>query len=68
MRVFVAGATGTIGASLVEKLLTSGHEVIGLRRRAGGQADVRWVTADVLDREGLLHAVRGCAPTRSSAS
>ena len=59
MRVFVAGATGTIGASLVEKLLTSGHEVIGLRRRAGGQAEVRWVTADVLDRDGLLHAVSG---------
>ena len=59
MRVLVAGATGTIGASLVEKLLTSGHEVIGLRRRAGGQAEVCWVTADVLDRDGLLHAVSG---------
>ena len=59
MRVFVAGATGTIAASLVEKLLMSGHEVIGLRRRAGGQAEVRWVTADVLDRDGLLHAVSG---------
>jgi nucleoside-diphosphate-sugar epimerase len=60
MQVFVAGATGTIGASLIRQLLTSGHEVIGLRRQASGQADVRWVTADVLDRDALLRAVRGC--------
>jgi hypothetical protein len=59
MRVFVAGATGTIGASLVEKLHTSGHEVIGLRHRDTGQAGVGWVTADVLDRDGLLRAVSG---------
>jgi nucleoside-diphosphate-sugar epimerase len=59
MRIFVAGATGTIGASLVEKLLISGHEVIGLCRRASSQAEVRWVTADVLDRDGLLRAVSG---------
>jgi hypothetical protein len=59
MQVFVAGATGTIGASLIEQLLASGHEVIGLRHQASGHADVRWVTADVLDRDALLRAVRG---------
>lgn len=34
MKVFVTGATGYIGGSLAEKLVTSGHEVTGLARSA----------------------------------
>ena len=32
MRVFVAGATGAIGARLVPQLVGHGHEVIGSSR------------------------------------
>ena len=32
MRVFVAGATGAIGARLVPQLVERGHEVIGPSR------------------------------------
>jgi nucleoside-diphosphate-sugar epimerase len=32
MRVFVAGASGTIGRSLLPKLVAAGHEVTGTTR------------------------------------
>ena len=32
MRVFVAGATGTIGSELVVRLVAAGHEVHGMTR------------------------------------
>ena len=63
MKVLFAGASGTLGRSLVPQLLAAGHEVIGLTRhplaaerlRALG---VRPITLDVLDRGALLPAVR----------
>ena len=34
MKVFVAGATGAVGRQLVSALITAGHSVVGLTRRA----------------------------------
>jgi 2-alkyl-3-oxoalkanoate reductase len=67
MRVFVAGATGALGARLVPQLVERGHEVIGTTRspektdglRALGAAPV---VLDVLDRAGVREAVAVASP------
>jgi len=68
MRVFVAGASGTIGVPLVRSLIAAGHDVAALTRTAEKQAQLRAlgatpVLADALDREGLLSAVAAFRPT-----
>jgi nucleoside-diphosphate-sugar epimerase len=62
VRVFLAGATGVIGAPLLERLLADGHEVTGMTRspakadalRAAGAEPV---VADGLDAQAVLSAV-----------
>ncbi|NNC12712.1 NAD(P)-dependent oxidoreductase [Planctomonas sp. JC2975] len=61
MRVLIAGATGVAGIPLVARLMTAGHEVVGIvRGLAGvdrlGELGASSVTADVLDRDALLLA------------
>jgi nucleoside-diphosphate-sugar epimerase len=67
MRVFVAGATGAIGARLVPQLIERGHEVIGTSRspqkadllRAQGAQPV---VLDVLDERAVRDAVAAARP------
>src|SRR5215210_8487345 len=67
MRVFITGATGAIGKSLVPMLVANGHEVTGTTtteaklsqlREAGAQG----VVLDALDRDAVLEAVKAARP------
>jgi nucleoside-diphosphate-sugar epimerase len=68
MRVAITGATGFVGCRLAERLvLAGGHEVVGAVRRLSGpglarlaRLPVQLSVADVLDREALVRAFRGC--------
>jgi 2-alkyl-3-oxoalkanoate reductase len=67
MRIFLAGATGALGQSLVPLLIDAGHEVTGMTRseskaerlRAAGAEPV---IADGLDRDAVVAAVTAAKP------
>jgi 2-alkyl-3-oxoalkanoate reductase len=68
MRIFVAGASGTIGIPLVRALVAAGHQVTALTRSPGKQSELRAVAAtpvvaDALDCEALIAAVVAARPT-----
>jgi nucleoside-diphosphate-sugar epimerase len=67
MKIFLAGATGVIGRSLVPLLRDAGHVVTGTSRSAEGKArlealGIQGVVVDVFDREALEHAVAEAVP------
>lgn len=67
MKVFVAGATGVIGARLVPLLRAVGHDVVamvrtGERARVLAGTGATAVVADALDREAVRRAVGDSAP------
>jgi nucleoside-diphosphate-sugar epimerase len=68
MRVFIAGATGTLGLPVVKRLVAAGHEVIGLTRKEAGREALRrlgatGVVGDALDGERLLQLMVEARPT-----
>jgi nucleoside-diphosphate-sugar epimerase len=67
MRVFVAGATGAIGAKLVPQLVERGHEVIGTSRSPERADRLRALGAeavvlDLLDPHAVREAVAAARP------
>jgi nucleoside-diphosphate-sugar epimerase len=67
MKVFVAGATGAIGARLVPQLVADGHEVTAMTRTPDKQPALRAlgaepVLADGLDARSVMEAVRRAEP------
>jgi len=67
MKVFVAGASGTIGVPLVRALVNAGHEVTAMTRTSGKEAMLRGlgatpVLADALDADAVTRAVASARP------
>ena len=67
MKIFVAGATGALGRTLVPQLVARGHEVVGMTSSAAGPDRVRGlgarpVVADALDRDAVVQAVASAEP------
>ncbi len=67
MKIFIAGATGTLGLPLVRALVTRGHDVTGLTRREEKRPILRNLGADVaiadaLDRDGVTRAIVDARP------
>ena len=57
MKVFVAGATGAVGRSLVPLLIDHGHDVVGMTRSRPEVVEAmgaRPVQADALDRSATV--------------
>ena len=67
MRIFLAGATGVIGRSLVPALIRAGHDVVGTTRSASkagplAAAGAEAVVVDALDPEAVRAAVVKARP------
>jgi nucleoside-diphosphate-sugar epimerase len=67
MKIFVAGASGAMGKQLVPRLVTAGHEVVGMTRSGCKMASVSDlgatpVRADALDPDQVADAVATAAP------
>lgn len=68
MRIFVAGASGTIGIPLVRALVTAGHQVTALTRSPHKQDELRRLgatpaVADALDPDALGAVVASAKPS-----
>lgn len=67
MRIFLAGASGVVGRTLVPQLLAAGHEVTGLARGRTSAATITRLGAtavlgDVYDASGLAETITTLRP------
>jgi 2-alkyl-3-oxoalkanoate reductase len=67
MKIFVAGASGALGAQLVPDLVAAGHQVVAMTRTASKQEGLRAlgaqpVVADALDPDAVSGVVREAEP------
>lgn len=67
MRIYLAGATGAVGASLVPILVGAGHEVVGTTRTEAKAASLRAAgvepdVVDALDADGVKRSVAAARP------
>jgi nucleoside-diphosphate-sugar epimerase len=67
MNIFIAGAAGAVGRTLIPKLIAEGHTVTGSTRSEAKAASLRDLGADAvlmdgLDRESVMRAVTAAAP------
>jgi nucleoside-diphosphate-sugar epimerase len=67
MKIFVAGASGAVGARLVPALVAGGHEVVGMTRTPRRAAQLRAAgaepaVADGLDRAAVMRVVMRAGP------
>lgn len=68
-KIFIAGATGTLGMPLVRALVANGYEVVGLtrsseKRKTLEQAGATVAVADALNAQTLEQALQSAAPDR----
>jgi nucleoside-diphosphate-sugar epimerase len=67
MRIFVAGATGTLGRPVVKTLVAHGHDVVGLSRSESGARRIeamgaRAVVGNALDHEKMRSLIVDARP------
>lgn len=68
MKIFVAGATGTLGLPLVRELIKKNHEVYGLTRSGGEKKGLlekmgaKAVVADALKASEIMQAMQSVKP------
>jgi UDP-glucose 4-epimerase len=67
MRVLVTGVAGFVGSHLAARLVTDGHEVVGLDDMSDGSTEnldragaIRFVKADLRDASAVASAASGC--------
>jgi dihydroflavonol-4-reductase len=59
-RLWIGGATGFLGAHLVQVLREQGHELVLAARSGGEVCGVRVQSVDVLDAQAVENSARGC--------
>lgn len=66
-RIAVTGGAGFIGAYLVRRLVEAGYHVVvvdnfvrGVPERLDGLEEITLATVDILDKNQLTHALKGC--------